>query len=350
MIENGRMNALRFRTLVLLLLLVTACTGYIYSQAPENCTGAAIFNAKNCVGDTVSAEERNLFDIINRYRTENGRSALQLSTSLSMVANRRMLDLNQNMKTITHSWSNCPYDIKDEKTWPCQIDSPRRLNSGYSGDGYETLYRTTASVEINAALAAWKKSALHSSIILNQGMFDSMPWEEFGVAISGSYASLWFGYSGSAERTARSENRSSGSLYDSTVAGVFKSLAIEQRSATIEPNGLRGFSADKKLKVEFSGAKRDLAETTITITSAVTLDGNMDSVKKAGISKVLVGIFPEWSDVDTWVDNTLKLIAQNRTVWKTRIIRGLMIEMKVSGSDAVMLSIKPQMKKVPIEM
>lgn len=345
------MAQFRLRHLTVLSFLIAAFAAAVLAQPAENCTDGKIFTSKSCIGDTISAEEKSLFDVINKYRIENGRPAVKLSTSLSLVANRRMLDINQNMKMLTHSWSNCRYDIKDEKTWQCQIESPKRLNSGYKGEGYETLYRTTNSkVDINAALAAWKKSELHSSIILNKGMFESMPWDEFGVAISGSYASLWFGYSSSNAKGPATAGSGSTASYDQTVTNVFQSLAIEQKLATTEPNGFRGFSPDKKLKVEIWGTKRDLVETTISITVTTSPDGRIDSAKKGGISKILRDMFPEWTDVDSWLDNSINLVAQNRTAWRTKAIRGVVVEMKAAGSDAIMLSIKPQIKKAPIEM
>lgn len=346
------MSLLSCRFLVVVLLSVAAFNVNEYAQSPENCTGTSIFTARNCSGDNLSPDEQTLFDTINKYRTENGLPAVKLSASLSMVANRRVLDLNQNMKTITHSWSNCPYDIGDKKTWPCQIESPRHLNSGYTGDGYETLYGTTNSrVDLGSALAAWKKSEMHSSIILNKGMFESMPWEEFGVATGGGYASLWFGYSGSMAKVQTAAGRGSVASYDQMVSNIFESLAIEQRSVSTEPSGLRrGISPDKKLKVEIWGVKRELAETSIVITATTMPDGSIDSAKKAGVSKIIRDLFPEWPDADAWLDNSIVLIAQNRTAWKAKTIRGIAIEIKASGSDAIMLSIKPPMKTVPIEM
>lgn len=346
------MSLLGFRFLVVVLLSVAAFSVNEYAQSPENCTGTTIFTARSCVGDTLTPDEQSLFDKVNQYRNENGRPALKFSASLSMVANRRVLDLNQNMRAITHSWSNCPYDINDQKTWPCQTASPRRLNSGYAGDGYETVYGTTnPRVDINAALAAWKKSELHSSIILNKGMFESMPWEEMGVAISGIYASLWFGYAGSMGKVQMAAGGGSVVPYDQLVANIFEYLAIEQRSVSTEPSGLRrGISPDNKLKVEIWGAKRDLAETSIVITATTLPDGSIDSAKKAGVSKIIRDLFPEWPDADAWLDNSILFIAQNRTAWKAKTIRGIAIEIKASGSDAIMLSIKPPMKTVPIEM
>ena len=112
----------------------------IYSQS--KCKGNQIFVEKACAGDDISSSERILFDLVNKYRQANGRPEIRLSKPLSMVANRRMLDLGQNLKTLTHSWSNCPYDINVQKTWGCVLDAPKKFGSGFNGQGYETLYRT----------------------------------------------------------------------------------------------------------------------------------------------------------------------------------------------------------------
>ena len=335
-----------------LISLVFTCTFVEAVTGQEICKGDRIFNAEGCVGDNVSADEAALFEAVNQYRTENGRPALKFSAALNMVANRRVLDLNQNMKAITHSWSNCPYDIADQKTWPCQTASPRRLNSGYKGDGYETIYGTTSPrVDLGAALAAWKKSETHRSIILNKGLFESMPWDEMGVAIGGSYASLWFGYLGSPAKVESAAGGGPAGSYDQMVAKIFESLAIEQRSVTTESNGLRrGMSPNNKLKAEIWGSKPALAETSISITVTTSADGRIDSANRSGISKILRDLFPEVSDVDTWLDNSIDLIAQNRTAWKVKTIRGITVEMKASGSEAIMLSLKPPMKAGLIEM
>lgn len=114
------------------------------ASGQANCTGSQMFTAKDCAGDANSPEEKILFELVNKYRAANERPELRLSAFLSIVANRRMLDLRQNLKKLTHSWSNCAFELKNEKTWPCLLDAPQRLNSGYSGKGYETLYRKSA--------------------------------------------------------------------------------------------------------------------------------------------------------------------------------------------------------------
>ncbi|CAN5524276.1 hypothetical protein BH10ACI2_BH10ACI2_19680 [soil metagenome] len=210
------------------------------------CKGKDLFFSHTCAGDTSSANESALFDLINNYRVENGQPELRPSTSLSMVANRRLLDLQQNMKTLTHSWSNCPYDIDDQSTWPCVTDAPKRLNAGYNGQGYETLYRVTSGQVLpSLALEAWKKSTLHNSIILNQGIFKDMQWNELGVAIDGQYAVMWFGYPGES-KTGVHKSDGLGVSYDQTISGLSKILSIEQKYSSIENNKWEGFSADKK--------------------------------------------------------------------------------------------------------
>ena len=156
--------------LIVAAFLITAPVVPALGQAA--CDGKQLFTAEACAGDAVSDEEKTLFDLVNKYRRSQNKTELKISPSLSRLANRRMLDLKFNVKKLTHSWSNCPYLISDQKPWGCVIDAPTRLKTGYPGQGYETLYRTTTGqVTPDAAIAAWKKSQLHNSIILNLETF-----------------------------------------------------------------------------------------------------------------------------------------------------------------------------------
>jgi hypothetical protein len=123
-------------------LAVCIAMGNLTARSQNACNNKSLFTEPRCAGDTVTADERALFDLVSRYRAANGLPQARLSEQLSILANRRMLDLKLNQKVLTHSWSNCPYDIRDEKTWPCVMDAPKRLNTSYVGSGYETLYRT----------------------------------------------------------------------------------------------------------------------------------------------------------------------------------------------------------------
>lgn len=76
-------------------------TQSIFGQV--NCTGKQTFSAKSCAGDEFSTDETALFQIMKKYRASNGRPEIRISQALSVVANRHVLDLKQNMKTLTHS-------------------------------------------------------------------------------------------------------------------------------------------------------------------------------------------------------------------------------------------------------
>ena len=332
-------------------ILACVCDLPASSNAQQICTGAQIFTASACDGDGNSAAEKDLLDIVNKYRVANGRPVLSLSASLSKLGNRRMLDLRQNLKRITHSWSNCPYEMADEKTWPCLIDSPKRLNSGYDGQGYETLYYTsTGSASPGAAVDAWKKSSLHSSIILNQGMFQNMSWDEVGIAIDGQYAALWFGYRGDDLKVAKENVIGIGVSYDQAVSGLSKLLSIEQTSSTVSNDTWAGFSADKKVKLEINGTRKEISEADVGITVKLDPNGKLDPEKKVVLARLLKNCFPEWPDIDLWLDNSTNMISQNPTAWRTKIVRKVSIEMRSDSSGSLRLSIKPQAKPRSIEV
>ena len=120
--EHDPKTAVLYVCLAFILLLFPA-TGNSQSE----CTKAQIFSSRSCAGDSVSPTEKQLYDLLIKYRTAYGRPAIPLSNALSLVANRHLLDLTQNVRVFTHSWSNCPYDISDQYTWPCIADAPKRL-------------------------------------------------------------------------------------------------------------------------------------------------------------------------------------------------------------------------------
>lgn len=329
--------------------LVSAFCSTIYPQT--NCTGTQILQARSCVGDEASADEKALLDLVNTYRVANGRRELRLSDPLSMVANRRTLDLKQNLKSLTHSWSNCKYDINDQKTWPCVIDSPRRLRSGYDGDGYETLYRTAMGRTIPIqALDAWKRSPLHNSIILNQNSFVAIEWEELGVAIDGQFAALWFGTKGGAPKATDKSVFGLGVSYDQAVKGLTKLLTIDQSSSTIDNNRWQGFSPDRKIKLEIYGTKKELSEANMGLSIKLEPSQTLAPKHKAAVSTLLKNIFPEWADRDAWFESSLSAIVADKSASRTKIVRKILVEMQAEGQSSVKLLIKHQEKSKYIEI
>lgn len=338
---------MRFSNLGMLLVLVLAAV--VATSAQADCTGPAIFDSQSCPGDAVTAKEMELFNVVNAYRAANGQSPLRLSTPLSKLGNRRMLDLNQNMKSNTHSWSNCRYDINDQATWPCLTTSPTRLNVGYTGEGYETLFRTTRSnAEPAAALEAWKKSELHSSIILNKGMFEKMPWEEIGVAIDGSYAALWFGYRREAP-VGPTTASSLGLSLEQVLAGLPGTLNSPAAGAA-NPNTWKGTSADTKTNLLITGSQKNLSLIELTIAATPGISGTIGHEQTAVISRLLKNVFPEWQEVDSWIATSMRMLAESPKGWRKTTMQDRVVEFRGLGADGISLVIKPYEKPKVIEM
>lgn len=326
-------------------LIMTTVSAVSYAQG--TCAGDQVFAAKTCPGDATSSDEQVLFQLLTKYRTANGRPVIQLSQSLSMVANRHLIDLMQNVKYFTHSWSNCPYDINNEKTSGCIIDAPQRLNSGYKGQGYETLYHTTnGNAAPEFALDAWKKSTLHNSIILNLGMFKGMAWDEVGIAVNGPYAALWFGApDGKSQAVGNTKGNGLGVSYDQAVAGLSKTLSIDQKSSTVESNKWQGFSADRKIKLEIFGTRKDISEASLAISIKFEADGRLSQLNRTVLSTLLTNIFPEWPNFDTWITSTIAAIAADKTASRTKLVRKNAIEFRSDGSNLLKVSITPESKQ-----
>lgn len=301
----------------------------MFAQSP--CTGSQIMTAKACAGDVNSAEEKALYDLMNSYRTASKLPPLRLSQSLSIVANRRMLDLKQNLKTLTHSWSDCKYDINDQKTWPCVTDAPRKLNCGYNGQGYETLYRTSkAKVIPNDALAEWKKSQLHNSIILNGGMFKDFPWDEVGVAIDGEYAALWFGLPGNVGANAADAGGAQ-TGYSRAVSGLPNVFSLKQTAGKEF-----AVTSDSKITLNLTGPNKEINEILVKLESA-----KLNPQTRSTVAGLLKNLFPEWTDIDGWLDRSAAAIETNATATRTKIIKKLAVEMRSGGKDSVRLLIGP---------
>lgn len=156
----------------------------------------------NSFSQILSTEEKKLYDMIMEYRKEKGLPNIQLSKSLTFVAQTHVKDLEKsgliNSLCNMHSWSNngpwtsCCY-TNDHARASCMWDKPRELTS-YQGNGYEISYGAHgASVTAEGALEGWKKSSGHNAVIINQGIWFDNNWMAIGVGISEGYAVVWFG-------------------------------------------------------------------------------------------------------------------------------------------------------------
>jgi uncharacterized protein YkwD len=179
------------RTLILLLSAVLAFSALIpqtvhVSAAPSDDLAAAI----------------------NTYRQGLGLTAIPLSPQLTAVAQAHVQDLIANAATdpnytgagcVPHGWSSqgqwtggC-YRFDDPSTFQIMWSKPSEI-ANYPGDGFEILFGSTGgTATADAALQAWQSDAPHNDVIVNQGIWQSHPWQAMGVWIEDGWASVWFG-------------------------------------------------------------------------------------------------------------------------------------------------------------
>jgi len=177
-----------------------------------------------------------------------------------------------------------------------------------------------------------------------------MSWNEVGIAIDGQYAALWFGYPGDNLKVAKENVIGIGVSYDQAVTGLSKMLSIEQASSTVANNTWAGLSADKKVKLEINGTRKEISEADVAITVRLDPNGKIEPEKKFVLAKLVKNCFPEWPDIDLWLDNAINMISQNPTAWRTKIVRKVAIELRSDSANSLRLSIKPQSKPQSIEV
>ncbi len=165
-----------------------------HCEADAECHGQQIFESRNCVGEGLESQESNLYQLVNQYRIQNGLPQIPLSKSLTLVANRHVRDLAENIGFLAHGWSDCRYDPNNSNTSHCIRTAPQRLKTAYPGRGYENGYGSLqGNVTAVSALKSWKKGSLHDAVILNQGVWRNHPWKALGIGIYKGFSVLWFG-------------------------------------------------------------------------------------------------------------------------------------------------------------
>jgi len=154
---------------------------------------------------TLNKAEADLYEMINDYRKEKGLEPVPLSRNLTYVAKLHSQDLAENFpynkRCNLHSWSDhgpwtpCCY-TDDHKKAPCMWYKPGEL-SNYPGYGYEIAYWTNEPLGpadyARKALAGWKRSPGHNTVIVNLGRWKEKDWKAMGVGVYKGYATVWFG-------------------------------------------------------------------------------------------------------------------------------------------------------------
>lgn len=167
---------------------------------------ALFFISENSYAQTLSTEEKKLYDILMQYRKEKGLPAIPLSPSLTTVAQAHVKDLvnnkPDNANCNAHSWSAkgkwtpCCYTPNHAES-KCMWSKPKELTK-YTGNGYEIACGSNVCcadfvMSAEYALKSWKASKGHNSVIINEGMWKTDKWNAIGIGIYKSFAVVWFG-------------------------------------------------------------------------------------------------------------------------------------------------------------
>lgn len=314
--------------------------------AQKACDGKQLFSEKSCAGDAVDEKEKELFRIINEYRAQNKLAPLVLSDALSVVANRRMIDLTVNINPqlpLSHSWSNCPYDVKNKSTWKCVLDAPKTFGVKYDGNGYENIFRSTKPASPVMALDAWKKSELHNALILNQSFFKDLNWDGIGIAISGNCAAIWVGAK-VALAVNSAQSKGLGITFESAVAGLTNVIPIRQTDTVAESNKWSGSSVDKTITLEIYGRREDIAEATIGLSIKLGKDSTMSQRNRDLLIKFLKNLIPEWSEPEKWSREALENLIMDRKVVQSAPIGARFVEMSLDQNSILSVRVKPNSK------
>lgn len=321
----------------------------IFSQ--ENCVGENVIKGKSCIGDEITDQEKELYDLINQYRKENNLIEIRISENICIVANRHALDLKLNLKTLTHSWSDCVFDQNDSKTNGCIHNAPKKFIPDFSGFGFENVYYTTGKDVIPAnALEAWKKSPLHNSIILNLNPFQKFRWIEGCVAIEGKYASLWFISNNNSSNTSSPVIKGLGVNYETAVKGLTSILTINNVSTTIDSKKWVGTNVGKSAILELFGNDQDIAEGKVSLKIKLEKDNSLSVLNQHILKTFLSNLAPNWNERNKWLTDSLINLKNNSNIQQKINVQNITAELNVTPDKYISLTIKPFIKPVPVEV
>lgn len=153
--------------------------------------------------------------LVNAYRRDNGLPPVALSTSLTKVAEAHALDFwnspdrgeaqvrgydSRGIPCYSHTWTDRgPWTpvcyTRDNAYAAAMWSKPREITHGaYSGNGVEIAAWTNLEMDAPYALMLWRESPGHDAVIRERGAHAGARWQAMGVAVSGHYAFIWFGW------------------------------------------------------------------------------------------------------------------------------------------------------------
>ncbi len=316
-----------------------------------DCKAEEILNEKSCIGDDISDQENELFNLVNEYRKQNNLEEISISKELCLVANRHALDLQKNIGTISHSWSDCAYVAGDPKTHDCILKAPKRFNPNFAGLAFENAFSTSGnSVSSVFALNLWKKSRLHNSLLINLDGFKGVKFNGGCVGIKDRFAVLWVSSEFTTQATKiQPKAKGLGVTFDQAIKGINKIVPIEKASSIIGKNRWVGTTPGESVIVEMLGTNEDIDESNISLRIKLESDKNLSVVSKHLLRTFLQNMAPKWKQRDQWLEKALENIRSNPKVVQTKFVRNLLIELSLTSENYIYLTVKPSNRPVPIE-
>jgi len=317
-------------------------------KAQSRCMENQIFTENKCKGDDGSNEEKQLLRLVNEYRSQIGLPPVPWSDALSKVANRHLMDLQNNVKGISRSWSNCPYGIKDRTILNCGITSPQRL-SNYTGRGYDNVYRSlNKKATPILAINAWKTNPKQNALIINKTFFESDVFDACGIAIDGEYAVLWFGTHTGMHKNAAStvasktndKNPRLGLNLENAIANLNNIIVLPKIPSPFVNKKWTASSLNKSIMLEIHGSEANISEATIKIRAP--LKRNRISLETQNVISIfLSNLIPNWKQRNHWSEDSLQNLLKNPKNKQRFTVDNKLIEMFSPKPNFISLTVKP---------
>ncbi len=151
----------------------------------------------------ISAEEYQLYQLINDYRKAFALPEVVLSKSLSYVAIAHVRDLAANFNPDTtcnmHSWSDQgrwkPICFPSEQSRKNNVHLKAKEIIGYPSEAYEITYWSNVENSPRQILSFWRENKVSTNLLINQETWEDKTWKAIGIGIEDGYAVVWLGES-----------------------------------------------------------------------------------------------------------------------------------------------------------
>jgi hypothetical protein len=170
--------------------------------------GLLVFNTKTTAQtDTIpddfciSAEEYQLYQLINDYRKVFALPEVVLSKSLSYVAIAHARDLAANFNADTicnmHSWSDKgrwkPICFPSEQSRKNNVHLKAKEIIGYQTEAFEITYWSNVENTPKQILGFWRENTVSADLLINRAKWENHTWKAIGIGIEDGYAVVWLG-------------------------------------------------------------------------------------------------------------------------------------------------------------